>query len=66
MPIFSSVSPDAVKVARERSKKIILEFAEKYGWHNAWNLDEAVKYAIIMIKNALFIYLILRCEYIIL
>jgi len=40
MPIFSSVSPDAVKAARERSKKVILEFAEKYGWHNVWNLDE--------------------------
>jgi hypothetical protein len=34
------VSPDAVKAARERSKKVILEFAEKYGWHNVWNLDE--------------------------
>ena len=36
----ASVSPNAVKAARERSKKVILEFAEKYGWHNVWNLDE--------------------------
>ena len=34
------ISPELVKAARERSKKVILAFAEKYGWHNIWNLDE--------------------------
>ena len=35
-----SVSIDLVDAARERSKKVIIEFALKFGWHNVWNLDE--------------------------
>ena len=36
----ASVGPELVNAARERSRKVILAFVEKYGWNNIWNLDE--------------------------